>query len=139
MLALIAFLLHREDKQGITFKEGAIKCFKERKITAPPNDWCNMPLFSRRLQHSMRVVALCNKLSRSKLKGDEVESPKIGHRPIVSNMTTGTQIQVSHFWSKGCIQQLVSLLKQQRKFLPAFGYSPIQTSPFCVFECFCKM
>ncbi len=43
----------------------------------------------------MRVVALCNKLSRSKLKGDEVESPKIGHRPIVSNMTTGTQIQVS--------------------------------------------
>ena len=27
--------------------------------------------------------------------GDEIESPKLGHRPIVSNMTTGTQIQVS--------------------------------------------
>ena len=42
--ALIASLLGWEGKQGIKSKEGAIKCFKERKINSPTNEWCNIPL-----------------------------------------------------------------------------------------------
>lgn len=50
----------------------------------------------------MRVVALCNKLSRSKLKDGEVESPKLGHRALVSNMTSGNQAQVEIFLKMSC-------------------------------------
>ena len=31
------------DKQSINFKEEAIICFKEKKITSPPNEWRNIP------------------------------------------------------------------------------------------------
>ena len=47
-IALIASLLRPEgqtDKQSINFKEGEIKCCKEIKITAPPNEWQNIPDF----------------------------------------------------------------------------------------------
>ena len=30
--------------QSIKFKQGKIKCCKERNITAPPNEWRNIPL-----------------------------------------------------------------------------------------------
>ena len=53
IIALIASLVCREgkqakktrqtDKQSNNFKEGAIKCCKEIKITAPPNEWRNVP------------------------------------------------------------------------------------------------
>ena len=39
-----AIISSQEDKQGIEFKEGAIKCCKE-KNTSPPNDWCNIPFY----------------------------------------------------------------------------------------------
>ena len=37
-----AIISGQEDKQGIKFKEGAIKCCTE-KITFPPNEWRNIP------------------------------------------------------------------------------------------------
>ena len=37
-------LLCREGKQGILSKSITIKCCKETKITAPPNEYCNIPL-----------------------------------------------------------------------------------------------
>ena len=40
--AFIASLLCREGKQGVKSKAGAIKCCKEIKITAPPNEWRNV-------------------------------------------------------------------------------------------------
>ena len=53
--ALIASLLRRESKQAkkksdtqaqsIKFKQGKIKCCKEKNITAPPNAWRNIPFF----------------------------------------------------------------------------------------------
>ena len=46
MFALIASLLCLESKQSIRSKTGAIKCCKERTITAPPNQWCNIPFVS---------------------------------------------------------------------------------------------
>ena len=33
----------QEDKQAINFKEGAIKCCKEKYITSLPNEWRNIP------------------------------------------------------------------------------------------------
>ena len=41
--AFIASLLCQEGKQGIKSKAGAIKCWKEIKIAAPPNEWRNIP------------------------------------------------------------------------------------------------
>ena len=43
--ALIAIPVHRACKQGIKFKAGALKCCKEIQITAPPNEWGNIPLY----------------------------------------------------------------------------------------------
>ena len=33
------------DKQSIKFKEEAIICCKERKITSPTNEWRNIPFY----------------------------------------------------------------------------------------------
>ena len=44
-IAFIASLLCPECKQGIKFKAEAIKRCKENKITAPLNEWRNIPLF----------------------------------------------------------------------------------------------
>ena len=41
--AFIASFLCREGKQVIKSKAGAINCCKENKITAPPNEWHNIP------------------------------------------------------------------------------------------------
>ena len=38
-----AIISSQEDKQVIKFKAGAIKCYKEKKITSPPNEWHNIP------------------------------------------------------------------------------------------------
>ena len=48
----------KTDKQSIKFKAGEIKCCKEIKITAPPNEWCNIP-FSKviRAPWEERIVA----------------------------------------------------------------------------------
>ena len=39
-----AHISHNEDKHGIKFKEGAKKCYKEKTITSPLNEWCNILL-----------------------------------------------------------------------------------------------
>ena len=39
-----AIVSSQEDKQRIKFKEEAKKCCKEKKITSPPTEWCNIPL-----------------------------------------------------------------------------------------------
>ena len=39
-----AIISSQEGKQAIKSKEGAIKCCKEKKITAPPNEWRNIPI-----------------------------------------------------------------------------------------------
>ena len=52
----------------------------------------------RRWKHSMKVVSLCNKLSRSKQKlGLETDSAEIVVQPetVVSNNTTGKTAEVS--------------------------------------------
>ena len=41
--AFIASFLCLEGKQGIKIKAEAIKCCKENKITAPSNEWSNIP------------------------------------------------------------------------------------------------
>ena len=66
--ALIASLLRREGKQAIISsqegkqaiksKEGAIKCCKEKKITAPPNEWRNIP-FSPHLKKVEKDWPIC--------------------------------------------------------------------------------
>ena len=43
LMLLLQSLIPRACKQGIKSKAGAIKCFKEIKITAPPNEWGNIP------------------------------------------------------------------------------------------------
>ena len=43
LLGFIASLLCQEGKQGIKSKAWAIKCWKEIKIAAPPNEWRNIP------------------------------------------------------------------------------------------------
>ena len=43
---IIASLLCHEGKQAIKSKAGAIKCSKEIKITALPNEWRNIPLLT---------------------------------------------------------------------------------------------
>ena len=69
--ALIASLLRRESKQAkkktdtqaqsIKFKQGKIKCCKEKKITAPPNAWRNIPLcISLTNPYFFKVVILFN-------------------------------------------------------------------------------
>ena len=42
--AFIASLLCQKGMQGIKSKAVAIKCCKEMQITAPPNEWHNIPL-----------------------------------------------------------------------------------------------
>ena len=57
----------------------------------------------RRWKHSMKVVALCNKLSRSRssqLRSGESAEPVV-EAPVVSNMTTGKTAEVS-FWFYFC-------------------------------------
>ena len=49
----------------------------------------------RRWKHSMKVVALCNKLSRSRQKLGGVEEPPVVEAPVVSNNTTGKSVEVS--------------------------------------------
>ena len=44
--AFIASLLCLQGKQGFKSKAGAIKCCKENKITAPSNEWSNIPFCS---------------------------------------------------------------------------------------------
>ena len=41
---LPSWILCLEGKQGIKFKAEVIKCCKETKITAPPNECCNILL-----------------------------------------------------------------------------------------------
>ena len=51
----------------------------------------------RRWKHSMKVVALCNKLSRSrssKLGQEDPEDQAVQQPPVVSNMTTGKTAEV---------------------------------------------
>ena len=48
----------------------------------------------RRWKHSMKVVALCNKLSRSRQKLGGVEEPPVVEAPVVSNNTTGKSVEV---------------------------------------------
>ena len=48
--AFIASLLCRKGKQGIKSKLRAIKCCKENKVTAPPNEWCNIPFCLDRIE-----------------------------------------------------------------------------------------
>ena len=52
--AFIASLLCRKGKQGIKCKAGAIKCLKEIKITAPHNEWRNIPFNSSKLFYMRR-------------------------------------------------------------------------------------
>ena len=43
LLPLLQSLIPQACKQGSKSKAGAIKCCKENKITAPPNEWHNIP------------------------------------------------------------------------------------------------
>ena len=43
LMPLLQSLVPRACVQGIKSKAGAIKCCKEIKVTAPPNEWCNIP------------------------------------------------------------------------------------------------
>ena len=45
LLPFLQSLVPRAYKKGSKSKAGAIKCCKENKITAPPNEWCNIPLW----------------------------------------------------------------------------------------------
>jgi len=51
----------------------------------------------RRWKHSMKVVALCNKLSRSRQKLGGVEEPPVVEAPVVSNNTTGKSVEDDNF------------------------------------------
>ena len=51
--AFIVSLLCQVGKQGIKSKTGVIKCCKESKITAPPDERCNIPLWqAKRVEHA---------------------------------------------------------------------------------------
>ena len=43
MIQLLQTLVPGACKQGIKSNAGAIKCWKEKKITPPPNEWHNIP------------------------------------------------------------------------------------------------
>ena len=54
LLPLLQSLVPRACKQGNKSKAGAIKCCKESKITAPPNEWHNIPMFFQLIKKNLR-------------------------------------------------------------------------------------
>ena len=62
----------------------------------------------RRWKHSMKVVALCNKLSRSRQKLGGVDEPPMVEAPVVSNMTTGKTVEVCKHWLENYLFYFIS-------------------------------
>ena len=46
-----------ETTQGIKSKAGAIKCYKEIKNTAPPNEWRNIPFLKKKLAEKCKILS----------------------------------------------------------------------------------
>ena len=60
-MPLLQYLIPRACKQGINSKAGAIKCCKEIKITAPPNEWHNIPFWTSmfEVRSTQMLVKIC--------------------------------------------------------------------------------
>ena len=84
----------QEDKQGIKFKAGAIKCCNEKEITSSPNERSNIPFYSSSSSNAkdnfgaedfdFLIFTFSGSSSCSRF------SPETGSEPVLSSLSSST-------------------------------------------------
>ena len=113
-LKLLQYVLPGACKQGIKSKAGAIKCFNETKITAPPNECSNIPFlplfasckkmdkkcYSQRLVHTQIQYMVQTRLL---IIEQGVEKVKFKRQIYISNFFSGKIYTPIHELHETCV------------------------------------